>query len=58
MPRLLWGLSQRHVPLGARGPLLQVGNQVANTSFTSSPNSELEESSYNPANGSFTPLAF
>ena len=21
-----WGLGQRHVPLGARGPLLRVGN--------------------------------
>ena len=52
------GLSQRHVPLGARGPLLQVGNRAAGARVASSPDSDLEAFSHNPAHGSFAPLAF
>ncbi|KAF3969133.1 hypothetical protein CMV_007045 [Castanea mollissima] len=43
------GLSQRHVPLGARGPLLQVGNRAAGARVASSPDSDLEAFSHNPA---------
>ena len=52
------GLSQRHVPLGARGPLLQVGNRAAGARVASSPDSDLEAFSHNPTHGSFAPLAF
>nr|POE44842.1 putative uncharacterized protein art2 [Quercus suber] len=52
------GLGQRHVPLGARGPLLQVGNRAAGARVASSPDSDLEAFSHNPAHGSFAPLAF
>ena len=56
----LWGLGQRHVPLGARRPLLQlqVGNRVAGACITSSPDSDLEAFSHNLVHDSFTPLAF
>lgn len=52
------GLSQRHVPLGARGPLLLVGKRAAGACVASSPDSDLEAFSHNPAHGSFAPLAF
>ena len=52
------GLHQRHVPLGAGGPLLQVGNRAASARIASSPDSDLEAFSHNPAHGSFAPLAF
>ncbi|KAM7477601.1 hypothetical protein LguiA_025814 [Lonicera macranthoides] len=51
------GLSQRHVPLGARGPLLLVGKRAAGACVASSPDSDLEAFSHNPAHGSFAPLA-
>ncbi|KAL0642183.1 hypothetical protein Bca4012_102667 [Brassica carinata] len=50
------GLSQRHAPLGAgsyRGSAIGGGRCAA-----SSPDSDLEALSHNPAHGSFTPLAF
>ncbi|KAM7460767.1 hypothetical protein LguiB_035865 [Lonicera macranthoides] len=43
------GLSQRHVPLGARGPLLLVGKRAAGACVASSPDSDLEAFSHNPA---------
>lgn len=52
------GLGQRHVPLGARGPLLLVGKRAAGERVASSPDSDLEAFSHNPAHGSFAPLAF
>ncbi|KAG8363053.1 hypothetical protein BUALT_BualtUnG0008600 [Buddleja alternifolia] len=52
------GLGQRHVPLGARGPLLRVGKRTAGERVASSPDSDLEAFSHNPAHGSFAPLAF
>jgi hypothetical protein len=52
------GLVLRHVPLGARGPLLRVGNRAADARVASSPDSDLEAFSHNPAHGSFAPLAF
>ena len=52
------GLGQRHVPLRARGPLLQVGNWAAGARIASSLDSDLEAFSHNPAQGSFVPLAF
>lgn len=52
------GLSQRHVPLGAKRPLLLVGNQAMGACVASSPDSDLEAFSHNPAHGSFAPLAF
>ena len=36
------GLGQRHVPFGARGPLLQVGNRATGACVTSSPDSDLK----------------
>ena len=54
-PRLL---RQRHVPLGAGGPLLLVGKRTAGACVASSPDSDLEAFSHNPAHGSFAPLAF
>ena len=51
-------LSLRHVPLGARRPLLLVGNRAADAGVASSPDSDLEAFSHNPAHGSFAPLAF
>lgn len=52
------GLDQRHVPLGTRRSLLQVGNRVTGTRVASGPDSDLEAFSHNPAHGSFAPLAF
>ncbi len=52
------GLGQRHVPLGARGPLLRVGKRTAGARVASSSDSDLEAFSHNPAHGSFAPLAF
>ena len=52
------GLSQRHVPLGAKRPLLLVGNRAIGACVASSPDSDLEAFSHNPAHGSFAPLAF
>ena len=52
------GLSQRHVPLGAMRPLLRVGKRTAGACIASSPDSDLEAFSHNPAHGSFAPLAF
>ncbi|CAF2043502.1 unnamed protein product, partial [Brassica napus] len=51
------GLSQRHVPLGPK-LLLRVGNRAAGACVASSPDSDLEAFSHNPAHGSFAPLAF
>lgn len=52
------GLGQRHVPLGAGRPLLRVGKRTAGVRVASSPDSDLEAFSHNPAHGSFAPLAF
>jgi hypothetical protein len=52
------GLGQRHVPLGAEWPLLRVGKRTAGACVASSPDSDLEAFSHNPAHGSFAPLAF
>lgn len=52
------GLGQRHVPLGAGWPLLRVGKRTAGACVASSPDSDLEAFSHNPAHGSFAPLAF
>jgi hypothetical protein len=52
------GLHQRHVPLGAIRPLLQVGNRATGARVASGPDSDLEAFSHNPAHGSFAPLAF
>ncbi|KAK8526582.1 hypothetical protein V6N13_116546 [Hibiscus sabdariffa] len=46
------------VPLGAKGPLLRVGNRATGACVASSPDSDLEAFSHNPAHGSFAPLAF
>ena len=56
--RPLRGLGQRHVPLGAIRPLLRVGKRTAGACIASSPDSDLEAFSHNPAHGSFAPLAF
>lgn len=42
---------------GAR-PLLRVGNRATGARVASSPDSDLEAFSHNPAHGSFAPLAF
>ena len=42
------GLRQRHVPLGAKRPLLLVRNQAMGACIASSPNSDLEVFSHNP----------
>ena len=52
------GLCKRHVPLGAKRPLLLVGNRAIGACVASSPDSDLEAFSHNPAHGSFAPLAF
>ena len=52
------GLHQRHVPLGAVRPLLLVGNRAMGACVASSPDSDLEAFSHNPAHGSLAPLAF
>lgn len=44
--------------LGDRGPLLRVGERAAGEGVASSPDSDLEAFSHNPAHGSFAPLAF
>ncbi|KZV18007.1 hypothetical protein F511_39579 [Dorcoceras hygrometricum] len=44
--------------LGGRGPLLRVGKRTAGACVASSPDSDLEAFSHNPAHGSFAPLAF
>ncbi|KAF7143926.1 hypothetical protein RHSIM_Rhsim05G0123400 [Rhododendron simsii] len=44
-------LSQRHVPLGAKWPLLLVGKRAAGACIASSPDSDLEAFSHNPAHG-------
>ena|SRR5438876_269432 len=51
-------LGQRHVPLGTKWPLLLVGKRAAGACVASSPDSDLEAFSHNPAHGSFAPLAF
>ncbi|KAI3481529.1 hypothetical protein L1887_55997 [Cichorium endivia] len=43
---------------GGPRPLLLVGKQAAGTRVASSPDSDLEAFSHNPAHGSFAPLAF
>ena len=40
------------------GPLLQVGKRATGACVASSPDSDLEAFSHNPAHGSFAPLAF
>ncbi|KAI3483703.1 hypothetical protein L1887_53433 [Cichorium endivia] len=52
------GLGQRHVPLGAEAPT--AGRQTGGGAqrVASSPDSDLEAFSHNPAHGSFAPLAF
>ena len=52
------GLHLRHVPLGAKRPLLRVGKRAAGACVASSPDSDLEAFSHNPTHGSFAPLAF
>ncbi|CAA2994100.1 Hypothetical predicted protein, partial [Olea europaea subsp. europaea] len=47
--RPLRGLGQRHVPLGAVRPLLRVGKRTAGARIASSPDSDLEAFSHNPA---------
>ncbi|KAD0299853.1 hypothetical protein E3N88_44484 [Mikania micrantha] len=47
-----------HVPLAQEWPLLLVGKQATGTRVASSPDSDLEAFSHNPAHGSFAPLAF
>ncbi|KAK8590529.1 hypothetical protein V6N13_057422 [Hibiscus sabdariffa] len=44
--------------LGGHRPLLRVGNRATGACIASSPDSDLEAFSHNPAHGSFTPLAF
>ncbi|KAK9951740.1 hypothetical protein M0R45_007176 [Rubus argutus] len=43
---------------GGHKPLLRVGNRTAGACVASSPDSDLEAFSHNPAHGSFAPLAF
>ncbi|KAK4383877.1 hypothetical protein Sango_3111200 [Sesamum angolense] len=52
------GLANDTCPWGARGPLLRVGKRTAGVRVASSPDSDLEAFSHNPAHGSFAPLAF
>ncbi|KAL2246325.1 UNVERIFIED_CONTAM: hypothetical protein Sindi_2900700, partial [Sesamum indicum] len=51
-------LGQRHVPLGALGPLLRVGKRTVGVRVASSPDSDLEAFSHNPAHGSFRATGF
>ncbi|KAG8365710.1 hypothetical protein BUALT_Bualt17G0000200 [Buddleja alternifolia] len=44
--------------LGGHRPLLRVGNRATGERVVSSPDSDLEAFSHNPAHGSFAPLAF
>ncbi|PHT25789.1 Regulator of rDNA transcription protein 15 [Capsicum baccatum] len=50
------GLAKDTCPWGPR-PLLRVGKRTAGAWIASSPNSDLEAFSHNPAHGSFAPLA-
>ncbi|PPR87542.1 hypothetical protein GOBAR_AA33140 [Gossypium barbadense] len=43
---------------GGQRPLLRVGNRATGACVASSPDSNLEAFSHNPAHGSFAPLAF
>lgn len=52
------GLGQRLVPLGARGPYCGSAIGRRDSCVASSPDSDLEAFSHNPAHGSFAPLAF
>ncbi|KAI3478769.1 hypothetical protein L1887_59252 [Cichorium endivia] len=52
------GLGQRHVPLGAEAPTAWSANRRRAHASLSSPDSDLEAFSHNPAHGSFAPLAF
>ncbi|KAI3487676.1 hypothetical protein L1887_48345 [Cichorium endivia] len=52
------GLGQRHVPLGAEAPYCWSANRRRAPRVASSPDSDLEAFSHNPAHGSFAPLAF
>ncbi|PHT26659.1 hypothetical protein CQW23_33727 [Capsicum baccatum] len=51
------GLANDTCPWGPR-PLLRVGKRTAGACVASSPDSDLEAFSHNPAHGSFAPLAF
>ncbi|PHT29096.1 Protein TAR1 [Capsicum baccatum] len=51
------GLANDTCPWGPR-PLLRVGKRTAGACIDSSPDSDLEAFSHNPAHGSFAPLAF
>ncbi|KAK8533477.1 hypothetical protein V6N13_122901 [Hibiscus sabdariffa] len=51
-------LRPRHVPLGAKGPYCGSANRATGACVASSPDSDLEAFSHNPAHGSFAPLAF
>ncbi|KAK8483950.1 hypothetical protein V6N13_000012 [Hibiscus sabdariffa] len=44
--------------LGGQRPLLRVGNRATGACVASSPDSDLEAFSHNPAHGSFAPLLF
>ncbi|KAK8498566.1 hypothetical protein V6N13_005148, partial [Hibiscus sabdariffa] len=44
--------------LGGHRPLLRVGNRATGACVASSPDSDLEAFSHNPAHGSFAPLGF
>ncbi|KAK8631877.1 hypothetical protein V6N13_028654 [Hibiscus sabdariffa] len=44
--------------LGGHRPLLRVGNRATGACVASSPDSDIEAFSHNPAHGSFAPLAF
>ena len=52
------GLHLRHVPLGAEGPYCGSAIGRRGGCVASSPDSDLEAFSHNPAHGSFAPLAF
>ncbi|PHT25106.1 Regulator of rDNA transcription protein 15 [Capsicum baccatum] len=51
------GLANDTCPWGPR-PLMRVGKRTAGACISSSPDSDLEAFSHNPAHGSFAPLAF
>ncbi|CAN6588396.1 unnamed protein product [Malus baccata var. baccata] len=58
-PRLVRREGQTNdMSLWGPGPLLQVGKRAAGARVASSPDSDLEAFSHNPAHGSFAPLAF
>ncbi|KAD0299851.1 hypothetical protein E3N88_44482 [Mikania micrantha] len=56
-PRMVTRPGRMARPWG-RPPLLLVGKQATGTRVASSPDSDLEAFSHNPAHGSFAPLAF